>query len=307
MQSPLKIQLKNSAILILLLTLVFHAKGQLLWKVNKPGSASQIYIFGTMHLPLGNYVLDHPTVSSAIENSEIVYTETSLNRDSIAAVLYKYIFLPPEIKLSDSLSSSEWHTLDSFVSLMGLPNLNAESLNRFKPIYVELMFTMLIYKKKTDSLPNNMSVDASVVEFSESRGKTMRYLETQEEQLHFLFNEQPLGSQFAMLRTALNKKANADSAQFNINSIPNAYRNQNLDSMELLIHSAGNRGAAESALYFSLFNKRNLNWTALIDDLATHEGKTYFIAMGAGHLPGDSGVLALLRQRNFITQPVPYR
>ena len=51
-----------------------------------------------------------------------------------------------------------------------------------------------------------------------------------------------------------------------------------------------------------LLDERNLNWVEPIKELM-HE-KVVFIAVGAGHLPGELGMINLLRQEGYTVKPI---
>jgi uncharacterized protein YbaP (TraB family) len=50
-----------------------------------------------------------------------------------------------------------------------------------------------------------------------------------------------------------------------------------------------------------LYN-RNRNWVAKLKELLPE--KTLLIAVGAGHLPGDQGVINLLRKAGYTVTPI---
>jgi hypothetical protein len=47
---------------------------------------------------------------------------------------------------------------------------------------------------------------------------------------------------------------------------------------------------------------RNKNWIPKIEEMI--RSKKTFIAIGAGHLPGEEGVIDLLRKKGFIVKPI---
>jgi uncharacterized protein YbaP (TraB family) len=74
------------------------------------------------------------------------------------------------------------------------------------------------------------------------------------------------------------------------------YTNQDLGGIEAM-------SSAESPEYKdALLIKRNVKMTRRIDSLTAL--RNMFIAIGAAHLPGDSGVIHLLQQRGFTVEPV---
>ena len=52
----------------------------------------------------------------------------------------------------------------------------------------------------------------------------------------------------------------------------------------------------------ALLTKRNIKMARRIDSLAAF--RTMFFAIGAAHLPGDDGVISLLKKRGFTVEPV---
>ncbi len=54
----------------------------------------------------------------------------------------------------------------------------------------------------------------------------------------------------------------------------------------------------EPEVYEAVIVQRNRNWIPQIEAVLEGEG-TVFIAVGAGHLPGDEGVIELLRDQGY--------
>ena len=50
-----------------------------------------------------------------------------------------------------------------------------------------------------------------------------------------------------------------------------------------------------------LLNKRNKNWVAQLKSLMPQEG--LFVAVGAGHLVGEQGLINLLKQEGYQLKP----
>ena len=79
----------------------------------------------------------------------------------------------------------------------------------------------------------------------------------------------------------------------------NAYREQDLEKLSALIASADNdmSGFEDLLLY-----NRNRNWVAKLKTLLPE--KALVVAVGAGHLPGEQGVIELLRKEGYKLTPV---
>jgi hypothetical protein len=79
----------------------------------------------------------------------------------------------------------------------------------------------------------------------------------------------------------------------------NAYKSQDLGKLEELTRRSdmGIANFEEVLLY-----NRNRNWVKKLSTLLK-EG-SFTIAVGAGHLPGENGVISLLRKAGFTVTPV---
>jgi uncharacterized protein YbaP (TraB family) len=80
----------------------------------------------------------------------------------------------------------------------------------------------------------------------------------------------------------------------------NAYKDQDLSKLEE-ITKASDIGI--SSFTDILLYNRNRNWIEKLKDiLADH---SVLVAVGAGHLPGDKGLINLLRKAGYTVKPVP--
>ena len=77
------------------------------------------------------------------------------------------------------------------------------------------------------------------------------------------------------------------------------YRSQDIDKIAKLTSNA--EGEEGKFLDLLLYN-RNRNWAAQFDTIALN-GPVLF-AVGAGHLPGENGVLDLLRKKGYTVTPL---
>ena len=78
-----------------------------------------------------------------------------------------------------------------------------------------------------------------------------------------------------------------------------AYKSQDLEKLEELMMKTdmGIGNFTEVLLY-----NRNRNWVAKLKDLMPQ--KSLLVAVGAGHLPGEKGVINLLRKAGYTVTPI---
>jgi len=78
------------------------------------------------------------------------------------------------------------------------------------------------------------------------------------------------------------------------------YRAQNLDRMDVLTQKTD--PGMDAYLDLLLYN-RNRRW---VQDMAYKmNGGSLLFAVGAGHLPGEKGIINLLNLRGYMVKPLP--
>jgi uncharacterized protein YbaP (TraB family) len=76
------------------------------------------------------------------------------------------------------------------------------------------------------------------------------------------------------------------------------YQKQDLPKLDALINS----DPTTSTYRRVLLDNRNRNWIPVMMSLMRE--KPMFVAVGAGHLSGEEGVIQLLRKEGFVLTPV---
>jgi uncharacterized protein YbaP (TraB family) len=77
------------------------------------------------------------------------------------------------------------------------------------------------------------------------------------------------------------------------------YKKQELDSIKNLV----SKSEFGSDKYDDiLLNNRNKNWVKQLNTIMKNE--SVFVAVGAGHLVGDEGLISLLRKEGYKVEPL---
>jgi len=163
-------------------------------------------------------------------------------------------------------------------------------LERFKP----LLISSIIEENDLDCQTTN-GMELVIMKEAKSDQKKINGLETAEFQAG-LFDSIPYEKQAKDLvnyidSVSIYKKMTTDLAD--------VYRKQDLSKIEELTITGD---AAISNYLDLLLYGRNRRWVTQSDSLM-HE-KSLLIAVGAGHLPGDQGVINLLRKKGYTLTPV---
>jgi uncharacterized protein YbaP (TraB family) len=127
--------------------------------------------------------------------------------------------------------------------------------------------------------------------------KNIKGLETMSYQAGML-DSIPYKIQAEQLANYVKNAGNSDEGS-EMKEMLKAYKEQDLSKLEEMIikSDAGISSFTEILLY-----NRNRNWVKKLKGLLP--GKTLLIAVGAGHLPGDQGVINLLKKEGYKVEPV---
>jgi uncharacterized protein YbaP (TraB family) len=134
-----------------------------------------------------------------------------------------------------------------------------------------------------------------LVQQAKATKKQVVPLETLEQQFALLYNT-TLDSQLTDLRKSLTQ---TDSAQDLAARLLRGYLHQDLNDMGLLLAELQ---ASSLDPMHALLRDRNLAWVPQLEKLFRE--KRTFVAVGSLHLPGEEGLITLLRKAGYTVKPV---
>lgn len=293
--------------LLLAIFAITSAHAQLLYRVSGNDLKKESYIVGTYHLADGSYVDSIPGARAALSNVEQVYGELSMadtfNPDSVAMLQSKMI-LPDNQTLKDILTPEQFERLDAYYEqLVGLRLSNPMiygQVARFSPkaIQTSLQVTYIIAKKKAAFNPQN-AIDSYFQTVALQAGKQVGGLESVYFQANVLFSD-PIERQVQQLMCSID---NCDYYESTTDRLTEAYYSQNLDEiMAVMDEKMENDCDATPEEEAALIDNRNHNWLQLMPAIMA-DHPTLF-AVGAGHLPGNEGLIHLLREAGYTVEGV---
>ena len=272
---------------IILAAITFTAEAQdqsLLWKITGNGLKNPSYLFGTIHIMCGDYVLDEK-VTTAITDTEQIYLEIDMDDPALAGKMQKLVINKDMKNFSDELDEDEKKKLNDF--LIEHYNAGLEQFGVLKPF---ALMSMILVKRI--SCESAKGMEDLIQSAAQKDNKEIKGLETVEFQMG-LFDSVPLEYQMVWIMDLLE-----DDYPDDYDDLMTAYINEDLDQLELLMaESPGMENYLEMLLY-----KRNKNWVPLISQIS--KAKSTFYAVGAGHLTGDQGVVSLLKAEGFTVEPI---
>ena len=260
----------------------------LLWRVSGNGIKDPSYLFGTFHLLCREDIHISEQLKKAIERSHTIYMEMDMDDPSMLLSSMLYMNMKDGKKLEDLYTPEEYQRLQNyFTDTLKMPVM---LLQRAKPYFL----VALLYPKMMEC-NDPVGVETELVKMAREDGKEIRGLETMQFQAS-VFDSIPYEWQAKELLKNIDSfsvyKKEFDQMLF-------LYKNQQLDSMKNLISKSEFGMEKYEDL---LLNDRNRNWVKQLEEIMKNE--SVFVAVGAGHLVGDFGLIHLLRDAGYKVEPL---
>ena len=262
----------------------------LLWKISGRTLPADSYLYGTIHLIGKKDYFLLPSVEKAIGNVKSMVFEVDLSAmDDISQLMPLMMqgFMRNDTTLSMLYTKEEYGKVSSHFNDMGLP---FQILEKLKP--------MLLSSLDTDGMGmSNGDLKSYEMEFltlAQNKNLEIKGLETIAFQMS-IFDSIPYRVQAEMLLEQIIQK---DSGVSMMDELAGIYKNQDIQEMERMMQDDAGMDQFKDLLLF----RRNKRWVAPIIELMRN--KPTLFAVGAGHLPGEMGVISLLRQAGFTLEPM---
>lgn len=307
-----------------LLSCAKEQKEGLLWKISGNGLDAPSYLFGTGHgdgFYMGCSMLDSvPGFYESLRNTDQYVGERN---DRETGIPYE-IKLPSDSTYDKLLSRDDLALLDSVL----LKAVGRTSKNY--PIVPEMLSMLIrshLYYEHTRKSVNpdesraitSVSMDNCLQRLARGRGYKIVGLDNLIEfNFTALLREGSLKAATDSLILALRnksfekgiEKSKTDSLSA---QLLDAYCKQDLKELERVFEAKGQRYDKEyeerlkkypesKHLLNEISSVRNHKWMLHIPRLIKE--KTSFIAVGVGHLPGEEGLISLLREKGYTVEPV---
>ena len=270
----------------------------LLWEISGNGLSESSYLFGTNHLAPLSICDNIAGFNSAFNSCKQLYGELGmLNSGEVKSKITSFVMLPSDSLLDVLYSPQEYKAIDSVLKIyMGV---GVDQVESFKPAYIASQLSMVLYMRIYNDFDPSKQLDATLQRRAKDAGMDVKGLETFEFQANKVFGY-PLVEQAEGLLKIINTMNNADSVEGYMRELKETYMQQDLDKLfEYMTNPAKGPNLYDNLR--SMVYDRNRDWveqTKRIFDQPT------FIVVGAGHLPGDEGMLNLLRQQGYNVTPV---
>lgn len=259
----------------------------LLWKIEGKG-IKPAYLFGTMHMINKEYFHFSENLTDRITNSDAIIMEVGGMVNPLAAFQMMMI---DSGTVHDYFSKEQLIQLLEFMDVqMGVsPEEFDKTYGSMKPFFIMQSISQSYFE------PGAESYDLTIMGLAGEHEIPLIGLETIEEQLAF-FDSIP---QTEMAELIISSTENFEKEQKDAIKLMKFYAEQKVEKLIPLLE----KQSPEFMAYADLFlYDRNKRWVPKLEE--EMKAKSCFIAVGAGHLFGDGGLIDLLKKEGYTLTPI---
>ena len=270
-------------------------QGQLLWKITGNGLKNPSYLFGTHHLIPIQFLDSVPGLYPAFNSTKMVVSEVVLNNLDATPAIRKAALLPDTITIRGLLNQAEYEFVNQ--ELTNTLRMSLDNLNKMHPSLISKLYELELYKKY-EHFDENTQSDTYFQLVAAKKGIPIAGLETVEQQVKLLFPEN-IKKETQLLVASIRNKEMLIQEMREMNRL---YREGNLDALEVLANQSNKQWNVSEEENKKLIDDRNINWVKQLPDLI--KNNSCFVAVGALHLPGNKGLIKLLKNEGYKVIPV---
>ncbi len=251
------------------------------WKITD-GSARISYIYGTIHLTDPSVFEWDDSIYTRIGQCTLYVGEIDLSPANLLKAS-SLMILPGEETLKEKFSPADYEIIRT-----GLKTCSGYDIGFFDRLKPPALMGLCYVSGEGERL--DATVDELLFQFAHSKGLTVKGLETVEEQVA-LFDHIPDAYVVDFFR-------NFDQNKSETEQLIDLYRRGDLDSLYALMQEE----ETDALMNQEIITYRNYRMAERLKPILREQ--SVFIAVGAGHLPGNDGIIALLRKSGFTIQPI---
>jgi uncharacterized protein len=260
----------------------------LLWRVSGNGIKDPSYLFGTFHLLCKEDIHFSEQLKKAIKRSNTIYMEMDMDDPSTMLSGMLYMNMKDGKKLEDLYSAEEYERLESYFSdTLKMPLM---LLQKAKPYFLVALLYPRMMNCETPA-----GVEEELMKIAKDSKKEIKGLETMQFQAS-VFDKIPYEWQAKELLKSIDSFS---VYKDEFDTMLAMYKKQQLDSMESMIDKSEFGADKYGDL---LLTDRNKNWVKQLRVIMKNE--SVFVAVGAGHLVGNTGLINLLKKIGYKVEPL---
>ena len=287
--------MKRILTILALSLLCLTSNAQLVWKISGNGIRKPSYILGTHHGCPFNYCDSIPGLMKAFDKVDNIIGEINMIKlDDMSPErmqkMQAMMMMPADTSLLSLFSTEEAEKVNEWLGKkMGA---SLEMLSVMKPMTIMVTVQNKVMMEVIPDVANMTTVDKYMQTLGQSKGKSIGELETADYQMELLYGDSLEEQADALLEMI----GHGDSKGL-LQQLTDAYKSQNLDTLWAIFQEQ-----MTGYEYDAIVKVRNLNWEKQMKELLPKQ--TTLFVVGAGHLPGEYGMINLLREAGYKVKTV---
>ena len=254
---------------------------------------SSIFLFGTVHVLKPETDWQRPLIKEKIASADRIFFELDQDDPQFQMIMQtemqKRMMNTSDQKLTEALTVEENATLAELVAPLGIPPQMVDGLDPWV-IFLNINIAGIMQA----GFNPNSGVESALSPMVQEAGKDIEGLESASFQLD-VFDTLPFDEQVTLIKSYIEDRSEMPEM---LNSMISLWQDDKWEELADLI----NEGTSQSpTLSYKLFEERNRNWVVTFKELLAKD-ETAFIAVGAGHLPGDLGVISLMEEAGYTVK-----
>jgi len=260
---------------------------QLHWTASK--GTKTLFILGSIHVANQSFYPLEPVIYKHLKSSNALIVEVNdLESTESANYANQISRLPKGDKITDTLSQQDINRATKLGERLGVPF----SAFQHKKLWYYGMVMASIQSIKMGYQPQ-WGIDLHMIQQAKQNSLPIIALETSKAQIDMIDSIPVSPSEFNLIMDDI------ESAQSMIIQLINAWQIGDLNMIDELMKKSFETSPEMEDI---LITQRNLNWIHRLHNLLNNY-EQLFLVVGAGHLPGDQGLLNLLKMQGFNVEP----
>lgn len=290
MTNPFKLFLISLIFSSLYFTQIYGQKEDksLLYEISGNGLSQPSYLYGTIHIICkDDFVMTEATKQKFSETQQ-VYLEIDMDDPKMMPEMMKSMYMTDGSTIKNLLSEPEYQKVSQFFK--DTLKMNIGTMDKMKPFVLGSMSVTKLLSCPTQSYEDTF------MKMAKAENKEVLGLETVQDQFSAM-DKMGMKKQADMMLVKLVENWTDGKQEFR--QLITDYKNQDV---EALLEDMSKSKSMDAQFEEDLLITRNQNWISRIAKI-TKEKPTFF-AVGAGHLGGKKGVIALLKKEGFTVKAI---
>ena len=271
------------------------SNAQLVWKISGNGIQKPSYILGTHHGCPFNYCDSIPGLMKAFDKVDNIIGEINMIEFSEMSPermqkMQAMMMMPADTSLLSLFNEEETAKVNAW--LKDEMGASLEMLSVMKPMTIMVTVQNKILTEMMPELATMTSIDKYMQTLGQSKGKTIGELETADYQMELLY-----ANSLEEQADAFLEMIGQGNSKGLMQQLTDAYKSQDLVTLWEIFQEQ-----MTGYEYDAIVKVRNLNWEKQMKEILPKQ--TTLFVVGAGHLPGEYGMINLLREAGYKVKPV---